>query len=664
MRIGFAILLFISWLFLLHHALHKSVVNPAPQTISGTIISIPKVNPHVTSFDFDSNIGKLKLSWYKTNQSLHYGERWRLKVKLKPARGYHNPGAFNFERWLQSRHIVAVGYVVNKASNKLLDTAHSIRAQILRRVMDKISNNTYHDIIIAITLGFSSVLTPEHKNIFQKTGTSHLMAISGLHVGMIATVVFVLISRLCCCLPMILRYYPKQKIAAVFAIVASLAYSALAGFSVSTQRALIMLVFSMTTYYFLSKRSLAASLLLAFIIILLLDPLSIFAAGFWLSFSAVFFLLYTMTGRIGEASLFWKWGRAQLVSSVALVPLSVWLFHGISLTGIFANLIAIPVMSFIVLPLSLLSVLTINSFVITIVTVVLKYLLSFLNMLTIGQVYFAIHTPFQLFCSIIAVLVLFFPKGLRVKPLVLIFLLPIFFPRENKLANGQFELTVLDVGQGLACVIRTQKHVLLFDAGPKYEHFDAGQHILNPYFKFENIKKIDTIVISHGDNDHIGGLASILTQFSPSQIYSSVPLKMHHSAQLCDQNIQWSWNGVRFHFLNDAKHPFRKDNNNSCVLKVTGAAGSVLLTGDIEKQAEQYLVSKDIKSTVVVVPHHGSKTSSTTTFVEKINPKYAVFSYGFLNRFHHPNNKVVQRYRDVGAKILTTVSQGAVRLRF
>lgn len=664
------------WLAVVHYqATHNFIRAQQRLTVQGTISSIPVQHEHSISFVFNSNIGRIKLSWFHSHQHLLLGQHWQLGVRLKPPHGYRNPGGFDFERYLLSQHIRAVGYVDAKGANKKLARTHSLRAQLLSTMQQRYANDEVNknalDIILAVSLGASSLLTPEHRALFQQTGTSHLMAISGLHVGMVAMLMFMLASGVGRCYPSIFKHIAKQQIASIAAIAAAFSYSLLAGFSVSTQRSLIMLSVYFLTQYFFIKRSSSVALGLALVVCLIIDPLAIYATSFWLSFGAVFVLLFSLSARLGTPLWYQSWTQAQWVCSLGLIPLTAWYFHGISFTSIISNIIAIPVVSFIVVPSSLLALITIKFTVfsqlcVTVAAQTLHWLLLFLHYCAVGYCYYALHNPWELICASIAALLLLLPNGLRVKHLAVVMLLPLLMPLKKSIIPGHFSLTVLDVGQGLACVVRTTNHTVLFDTGPRFEQFDSGRQIVVPYCQFVGIKKFDTIVVSHADNDHSGGLGAIVRMMRHGGVYTSDIEALQAQVKLplmqCDKHVHWQYDGVQFAFENDASQHFRKDNDNSCVLKITGLSKSTLLTGDIEKRAEKTLLARNIQSDVVVVPHHGSRTSSSAEFINAVHPKTAVFSYGFLNRFHHPNDQVVRRYQQAGARVINTVRQGAITL--
>lgn len=635
-------------------------VLPQDLVLSGYISSIPIHGVHSNRFEFTTVAGKkYLLSSFNVTDAFHGGEHWQFTVRVKPPHGHNNPGGFDYEQYLLSHHIVAGGYI--KSAKKLADQwwqypILKARAHLVERTRE----SQYQDIVLALTLGMSTMITTEHKQVFQNTGTSHLMAISGLHIGMIAGFFYFLAQYSTRLFPSMLLRLPKQRFAAIIALLFALLYSALTGFSFSTQRALIMVSLFMLRYFICSQITLMTSLVVALVVILLIDPLAIFSAGLWLSFWAVFVLIYGLSGRLASTH---AWIKAQLVCFIGLMPLSIWYFYNISLVSVLANIIAISYVGFVVVPLSLLGIVVGHiGFASVAFDYVYRYL-NYLSALNLSHLSFVMQTKWQLFAAIIAVLLMLTPRSLKLRLVGLLWLLPVVFVHKDLPALGKFYYTVLDVGQGLATVVRTKNHTMVYDTGPKFDEFDSGERIVIPYLQYIGVNRLDRLVVSHGDNDHAGGAAAIIKKFHP-EVFTSEPARVDRQATVCDRKIHWQWDGVNFQFLNIANFHDRKDNNNSCVLKITSNDNSVLLTGDIEARTEKFLAlqyGKQLASDILVVPHHGSKTSSTEEFVRAVNPKTAVFSYGFLNRFHHPSDKVVQRYRNLHIKTRNTVDEGAIR---
>ncbi|MBA3697131.1 MAG: DNA internalization-related competence protein ComEC/Rec2, partial [Methylotenera sp.] len=472
---------------------------------------------------------------------------------------------------------------------------------------------------------------------------------------------------------------PTRKAATIAGVIAGLLYSLIAGFSVPSQRTFYMLlVFAVALW---SGRQLIISqvLALALIIVVLLDPWAVNTPGFWLSFGAVAMLAYALAARIGET----HWLRAALQTqwavTIGMLPLLLLMFGQTSIVAPIANAFAIPMISFIVTPLALLgSFLPIDTALhlaykaLEICMNVLKWL-NHVPMVTWQQ-----HAPpaWTLLPAMIGVLWLLLPRGWPMRWLGSIGLLPMFLIVPIHPALGDMKVEVLDVGQGLGVVVQTATHALLYDAGPKYnEQSDAGSRIVVPYLRGEGIKKLDGFVVSHNDVDHSGGMQSVLTLMPTSWLASSFQPEMEISGSTqripCFAGQSWVWDKVQFEMLYPNFESYDDvtftDNNRSCVLKITSQSGSVLLTGDIEKDAERYLLEtspEKLKSDVMTAPHHGSKTSSTPDFIAAVKPSASVFTVGYLNRFGHPKPVIVERYRETKRLLYRSDYDGALAIDF
>ena len=296
----------------------------------------------------------------------------------------------------------------------------------------------------------------------------------------------------------------------------------------------------------------------------------------------------------------------------------------------------------------------------------LQYLMSQLSELAFSQ--WVQHSPSTtvMLCAIPAIILLLAPAGLPIKRIGLVLVLPVFLLKPEQVPYAGVRFTVLDVGQGLAAVIETSDHVLVFDTGPKFsDRFDTGSSVVMPYLNQRGVRKLDALVISHADNDHRGGLDSVIRQISVDKLYAGVPEKIEaFSPVLCQASTRWQWDGVTFTFLHpDSSKRFHK-NDRSCVLKVESPGGSLLLTGDIHKRSERYLLQSrpdSLKADIMVAPHHGSQSSSHTDFIQAVAAKYIIFASGYKNRFHHPSDKVVARYAKTNARLLDSANHGAIQ---
>ena len=662
-----------------------------PVILTGTIASLPENQQYRTRFNFAvENIRyqnknwtgpkRIRLNWYGRHAPLVSGEKWQLNVKLKPARGLANPGGFDYERWLFQNRLTATGYVIVKEKNQRLSNAprfsiNHLRQHLRDRVLQHDSDSDNAALINALLIGDRSSMSESQWQILTATGTNHLLAISGLHIGLIAGLFYWLFNKIFRKTGRLLLYIPAHKFAALMAMLAAIAYAALAGFSIPTQRALVML--TVVLFFSLIDRSVKTLHItaIALLAVLLFDPLSVLSVSFWLSFTAVVIIVFALHSRVSPQNAWQQFGKVQWVVSLALIPMLLFAFQSFSLVAPLANLFAVPWVSFVVVPLVFVSAL-VSQF-----TSVFDALLTLIN-LSLDSLWWVLkelaslplarwygHLPnFWLFalCMLGAIL-LVAPRGLpfRMPGLVLFSLL--FFGKTELIPEGGFKLVQLDVGQGLSSVIETNKHILVFDTGARYgDSYNMGAAVIVPYLRTLRTKKIDTLIISHGDNDHIGGMQALLTNFPVKRLLSGVMNKTPYDfAKACVAGQHWQWDGVDFEILNPGKVKLLTRNNNSCVLKVSNGSHSVLLTGDIEKEAESTLLAREkqqLNSDVIVVPHHGSNTSSTVAFIQAVSPQWALFPVGYLNRFRFPRPGVVKRYIQQGSKIMLSSKEGAISM--
>lgn len=646
--------------------------------VVGKIISIPESQPLLERFVFKVsrlNI-KTRLSWYGKHPALNVGEKWRLHIRLKPVHGFKNPGGFDYKVWLQQQGIAATGYVRQKAANKKLLSAQQaswlyFRQVIQNKIQNQIKSPEIASILAALSVGSRALMQSQTWQVFQRTGTSHLIAISGLHVGLIAAIAYFLFFKLFGLVPRLYLYVPGQRIAAALSIAVIVCYGFLAGFSYPTQRAVIMIGVVMLFTCFDLLSTLMQRIVFSFFIITLIHPLALTSASFWLSFAAVAWIAFAACQQ--PCNKFKQWLWLQFVIFLGLMPLTLYFFQKLSLVMFVSNAIAIPWVSFIIVPLCFFACFislfsnTLSILVFKFAALCLKPLWWYLTWLSHWSWASWLH-PIAfttLIATVFAVIILLLPLKLQWRSLGLIAALPLFLPLILRPKIGEASLTVLDVGQGLSAVIETAQHNLLFDAGPRSAlGFDAGEVVVLPYLRHQHINHLHKIIISHGDNDHIGGVWAVKKHYPKTRVLTSVPYRFYDGlAQHCQAGQHWQWDGVNFEILYPPVQRHYEGNNSSCVLRVSTRHQSVLLTGDIEKAAEKLLVTQHIKAaTVLVVPHHGSKTSSSGAFLAKVHPKIAVISSGFLNRFHFPSKQVLQRYQAIGSKILNTADVGYVHL--
>lgn len=675
----------------------------------GVIASLPEDRGRSIRFNFKvesltrkgqataSNPGQVRLSWYRQPPVVKPGERWRLRVRLKQPYGFRNPGGFDYEAWLFQNRIRATGYVAAGPDNAKLADAGPFDVNALRFALKNLLQRAAgeHDLagfIPALTLGDRSGIDAAHWRTLTGTGTNHLIAISGLHIGLIAAFAYLFILKAWNFTLAPLTQAPGHRVAVAGALATALFYALLAGFSLPTQRALVMLC-ACLGMKLLGRAALSWDALgLALIAVLLFDPYAPLSVSFWLSFTAVAALLYGLGHRIDPQGKWRQWGRVQYVACLGLLPALAFHYQQIPLFSLAANLAAVPWVSFVALPLILAGsgvvfihegagglLLRLALWSLAALWRVLEGLtVAPWHLLTVSQP----GTPI-LALTVVGAVILLLPAGVTARWLGLFWLLPLFFPSQPGPAPGQVVATVLDVGQGLAVVAQTRRHSLLYDAGPSYgPGFNAGEAVVLPFLRKNGIERIDMLAQSHGDNDHIGGLAGLIGNIPIARVLSGAPEAIPAAASLagrasrgaffpsrvwaCQDGQSWDWDGVRFEMLHPAPDSPLAGNDRSCVLKITAGATSLLLSGDIEADAERRLVRRHgagLQAAILVAPHHGSKTSSTPAFIRAVAPELVVFPVGYRNRFNLPNQAIIDRYREQGAKLLTTARSGAIQLK-
>ena len=662
----------------------EGVVDSIPQQRQfGQRFEFTIENTLTAGIDFADLPEKVRLNWYRSKVELAVGQRWQLKVRLKQPHGFMNSGGFDYEGWLFRHGIRATGYVRNGNDNRYLTDVSGInywidrqRSQLSQQIDKALAQGEFKGMIHALAIGLRDDISQRQWNVLLKTGTNHLMAISGLHVGLVAGLAFFVLRWVWGRSAKLLCYLPATKVGAVAAIAAALLYATLAGFSIPTQRALIMVVVFMLAIISQRSRRPSDGLLLALLLVLLIDPLAVMDAGFWLSFAAVAIILLGMSGRLKQQGLWWKWGRVHVLIAIALLPLTLLLFQKASMISPIANFIAVPIVSLLVVPLVLLAVLllpiasALANGMLQLADYCLQLLWPLLNWLA-GlpgvQIYQGLVNEWMIIPVCIGVVWLLAPQGWPARWLGAVWLAIVFLVPLPRPQHGEAYFSLLDVGQGLAAVVRTRNRTLVFDSGPKFsDSFDTGEAVVLPYLLNSGVKRVDTLIVSHGDNDHIGGVESLMQYLPVTKLLTSSMDKLVGNDVLpCQKGQRWQWDGVAFEMLHPGSGVGVDENNSSCVLKVSSQGGSVLLTGDIERRAEQQLLAankSELAADVLVVPHHGSKTSSTPGFVAAVSPQWALFPVGHANRFRLPRAEVVERYINNGANILLTGQQGGIEM--
>jgi len=636
----------------------------------------------------DRSIPKhIELTWYDTEIAPRPGELWQLRARLRSPHGFANPGGYDYEAQLLRNAIGATGYVREDSFNRRLAEPGGsyfvlrTRAWIADQLAAALPNSPMIGIVQGLAVGETSRMQPAQWRVFANTGTTHLMAISGMHIGMVALLLAYLGGRIAGRLRLQATRISVIAVQSLTGMGAAIAYSALAGLSVPTQRTLIMLCVFFGARLLRRQVAPAQGLAVALTAVLLMDPFAPLAPGFWLSFGAVAALFLAGAGRLGMHSKTREYFRAQTVVTIGLAPLLIGVFGNLSLISPLVNLVAIPFFTLLVVPLVLIAtfLLTISHALGTLVLQAADRLLvwTWPALEWASQLPMAMwplpHAPWWAFTLLVAGACLMLSPGVWATRMAgLLLCLPAICWQPPHPQFGEFELTMLDVGQGLAVAIRTAHHVLVYDTGPNFRGGrDTGELVVVPFLHALGVRATDAVVVSHADADHIGGLRSLLASVPTGRLLIGPSIESQAHSEFCAQGQQWHWDEVQFEILyprgdGDSTQSVRgkRRNDSSCVLFVRGAGGSAILLGDVEARAEHQLVVDKlaVHADVVIVPHHGSRTSSSAELVAAIAPQYALISAGFGNRFGFPKQEVVERWRDHGAQIFQTASGGAVEI--
>lgn len=659
--------------------------------VVGQVIDLPLVRDDGTRFAMRveraslDNVpvalhGRIDLSWYENAPAVAPCSRWRLQLRLKRPRGLVNPGGADSERTALERRVAATGYVRDDPANRLLGVSggclDGLRAAISQGIADEVADTHDAALLQAFSVGDTRGLSQHDWEVARANGIPHLIAISGFHVGVAAVFGVALVRLLYLLWPALGLRWPRMPAQAAAALVIAGLYSALAGFGLPTVRTLLMI--AVIALARCSRRGIgsAQSLALALIAILLADPLSVLAAGFWLSFIGVSFLMLCLTTRPrGWRGFLHELSAGQLVMTVALLPLTMWFFGEASLVGALSNLIAVPLVSFVIVPLALLGMLLLPCPLLAGPVLRLAGALAHAQWWLLERManwpgahwYLPEVRPWALLLATLGALWLFAPRGLPLRWLGLALFLPLLWPARQVLAQGAFQAWVLDVGQGLSVVVRTEHHAMVYDAGALYPSgFDLGESAVLPSLHALGIRRLDLLMISHADNDHAGGAPAVAAAFPEALRYAGEPERMPLPMQRCVAGQAWNWDGVRIRVLFPAPGAAAdsKRNDRSCVVLVEGSGGRLLLTGDISSRVEPLVAAalQDGPATVLLVPHHGSGSSSGADFIAAVHPSVALVSAGWRNRFGHPHPLVVQRYAAAGVPLLNTAEHGAMQL--
>jgi competence protein ComEC len=695
--VAFAALGF-AWSAVRAHARLADRLDPALEgadiVVTGVVAGLPQAFERGVRFDFDVEAPatgvprRISLAWYGFAAEdpdavpVSAGERWRFTVRLRRPHGTVNPHGFDYEAWLLERGVRATGYV--REPGKRLDglvmrtpyLIDRLRGNARERMLAALPGRPYAGVLVALAIGDQQAIDSRQWQLFARTGVSHLMSISGLHVTMIAGAFAALVSFLWRRREALALALPAQKAAALAGFLAALGYCLVSGFAVPAQRTLYMVGVVACALWLGRATSASRVLAAALLAVLALDPWAVLAPGFWLSFAAVAVIFHVSTGYTERPHWLLQWGRVQWAVTVGLAPLMLVLFQQVSIVSPLANALAIPLVSFVVTPLALAGAALPLEWPLLLGHWILEAMMAALGWLAaLPSAMWRQHAPlpWTVPLALLGIAWLLLPRGFPARGLGAVLAAPMFAVLPPAPGAGELWVTVLDVGQGLAVVARTEHHALLYDAGPAFNaSADSGARVVLPYLRGEGVARLDALVVSHDDRDHSGGAESVIDGMPVALLWSSLPedhaLRSERTPhRACAAGSGWEWDGVAFEFLHPAAPASEgRANNRSCVLRIAAPGGRVLLSGDIERAAERELLRRVpalLQADVLIVPHHGSATSSSAEFVETVAPRFAVFTVGYRNRFGHPREDVLERYRGAGSALLRTDAAGAIEMR-
>lgn len=657
--------------------------------ITGYIASIPEVEAYGVRFAFVLDTSTLnlpprvELTWYDPPATLHAAERWQLQVRLKRRHGFANPGGYDYEALLFRQGFGATGYIRDAADNRRLGVIPGkqvlkARAALTQAIANAIPDAPMQGVVRGLAVGDQQAISSDAWQVFARTGTSHLMAISGFHIGMVAWLFAWLGSRLVYW-PVAQRWrWTVPDLRAIFGMSAALGYALLAGMSIPTQRTLLMLGVYFGAGLLRREVSVWHSFGLALLLVLLVDPLAPLAVGAWLSFGAVAVILLNQVGRLGRTAGWRGFLNMQLVVSLGLVPLLLSSFGSLSLVAPLVNLLAIPLFTAVLVPLVLIGCALLclqpqlGGWWLGWLAQGMDYVFGALQWaaeFSWANWYAPQAAPWAMALLVAGTVMMVLPWLWPLRVSGLLCCLPALCWQPTALTEGGFSVATLDVGQGLAIVIQTQSHVLLYDAGPKFQSGrDTGELVVLPYLRSKGIRQLDAFMVSHGDEDHTGGMRSVLAGMPVARLLlgPSVKLPMPYAIgphTPCQRGQHWQWDGVQFIVLHPGpEHTQQSDNNQSCVLRITGPGGSALLLGDVERPIERELTEAGFitATSLVQAAHHGSRSSSTEAFIAAAQAEWVVFSAGYRNRWGFPKDDVLARWQGAGAQSASTIDSGAV----
>ena len=689
-----ALLAFAAWTCLLAGLRLDSRLpaDPGPRdaVVVGRVVGLPEVGDHSLRFDLaledvegEADLrpgGEVRLSWYGPSpRELEPGSRWRLAVRLRPVRALLNPGGRDGERQALARGVVASGYVREPRSARALapgSGVDALRARLSRRIGAVLPGERGR-FVQALAVGDTRGLTDADWTVLRATGLTHQIAISGFHVGLAAGLGACLLRFWWWLCPGLGRWLPRPQAGAPSGALLALASTALAGFALPTVRTLLMICVLLAAR--LSRRVAAtrAGFSLALLAVLVVDPLAVLSAGFWLSFAGVGWLMWCLPGGVGVgvAGKGQAFLRAQAVAVLALLPLTVWFFGQASLPGPVANLLGVPVISLVVVPLALAGIALwpvhpgAAAWAWQGSAAVMDGCWRVLEAIAAWPAALAwLPEPTLLAAALATVGTAWWllPSALPARPLALLLFLPLLWPMPDRPAVGAVDIQVLDVGQGLSVLVTTHDHRLLYDTGAAGGRGpDRGETVVVPTLRALGADALDLVVVSHDSRDHAGGLGAVRRAWPGVRVIGPAGWA-RPGMGLCEAGAHWRWDSVDFRILHPPPEfpPLGRDS--SCVLQVTAKGQVALLPGDIGEVVQRRLVAvhgAGLRADVVVAPRHGAFGGADASFIRATAPRWLVVSTGAGNRAGLPKAAVLQMWTDGGAQVLDTARTGSLRFR-
>jgi len=678
--------------------------------VTGVVASLPVRLERGVRFEFDVESiegdvhvpSRVLLGWYAGTETVRAGQRWRLSVRLKRPHGAMNPAGFDFEGWMLERDLRATGYVRSGRNDEAprllspmvwrpLPAIERLRGWLRDRLESRLGGERHGGVLIALAIGDQRAISESDWALFNRTGISHLVSISGLHITMLAALAAGILAAVWRRTPRLLARLPAQTAAVLAGAVVALCYALLAGWGVPAQRTVLMLACVSVAWLARGQMPPGRALAIAAAVVCLFDPWSVIAAGFWLSFGAVAAIVWVMQGRFPAANARWREVlrgavRVQLAVTLALIPATVLLFQQVSLVSPLANAIAIPLVSWVTTPLALLGAVlaALPAPMDGVAAPVLQlahasfalvaWMLEAMAALPAAAVAVSAPPWGWAVLAVAGVAWLLAPPGWPLRYLGVVALVPLFVWPVERPRAGELWVTALDVGQGSAIVLESREQTWLYDAGPRYSaDSDAGLRVVLPYLRWRGIESLDGMVISHLDSDHSGGAASVMRGVPIGRVLSSIPsghaVLGGAASEQCIAGQRIEADGLELRVLHPTTDDYRaprSTNAMSCVIEARLGATRLLLTGDIPAAEELALLGRvpRLPVTWLAAPHHGSRSSSSEALLAAARPRWAAVQAGYRNRFGHPDPVIVERYRQQGTQPERTDHAGALQWRF